>query len=100
MVPMNTRSRWSMLAPMCSHMEAVTTFSPVWRAKRPVSMFMPLNCACDGDAVHLVDQLRHLDLDLHAVLVGVDAVGRLHRQLAQPLHDVLALLQVALPWSG
>ena len=37
-----------MLAPMCSHMEAVITFSPVWRANLPVSMFMPLNWACDA----------------------------------------------------
>ena len=92
---MNTRSRWSMLAPMCSHMEAVTTFSPVWRAKRPVSMFMPLNWACEAMRSTSSTSCGNLDLDLHPVLVGVDAVGRLHGQLAQPLHDVLALLQVA-----
>ncbi len=45
---MNTRVRWSMLAPICSHMEAVTTLAPEMRAKRPVSMFMPLNCAWEA----------------------------------------------------
>ena len=37
-----------MFAPTCSHMLAVTTFSPVAFAKRPVSMFMPLNCAWEA----------------------------------------------------
>ena len=45
---MKTRSRWSMLAPMCNHMLPVTMFSPVARANRPVSMFMPLNWACEA----------------------------------------------------
>ena len=37
-----------MLAPMCSHMLAVMTFSPVARANLPVSMFMPLNWAWEA----------------------------------------------------
>ena len=48
MVPMKTRTRWSMLAPTWNHMEAVTMFSPDSRAKRPVSRFMPLNWACEA----------------------------------------------------
>ena len=47
-VPMMTWMRWSMFAPMCSHMLAVTTFSPVALANLPVSMFMPLNWACEA----------------------------------------------------
>ncbi len=35
MVPMNTRTRWSVFASMCSHIEAVITFSSAGRAKRP-----------------------------------------------------------------
>lgn len=45
MVPMYTRTRWSMLAPMWNHIDPVIVFSPVSRAKRPVSMFIPLNWA-------------------------------------------------------
>ena len=34
-VPMNTRVRWSMLAPICSHMQAVTAFCPPRRRSGP-----------------------------------------------------------------
>ncbi len=95
-VPMNTRVRWSMLAPICSHMEAVTTFCPCQAREAAREHVHAVELRVGGDAVHLVDQGGDLHLDLHAVLVGVDAVGRLHRELAQPLDDVLALLEVAL----
>jgi hypothetical protein len=48
-----------------------------------------------GYAVYLVHQLRHLDLDLHAVFGAVYAVGGLHSQLAEPLDDVLGFLKEA-----
>ncbi len=95
-VPMNTRVRWSMLAPICSHMEAVTTFWPAVAREAAREHVHAVELRVAGDAVHLVDQRGDLHLDLHAVLVGVDAVGRLHRELAQPLDDVLRLLEVAL----
>ena len=41
-----------------------------------------------GDSVHLIDQGGDLHLDLHPVLVGVDAVGGLDSQLAYALQDV------------
>ncbi|MCK7577241.1 MAG: hypothetical protein MZV65_16320 [Chromatiales bacterium] len=56
-------------------------------------MFMPLNWAWRGDPVDLVDELGDLDLDLHAVLVGVDAVRRLYGQLADAVQDVLRFLR-------
>ena len=34
-----------MLDPMWNHMEPVTVFSPLSRAKRPVRRLSPLNCA-------------------------------------------------------
>ena len=49
-----------------------------------------------GDSVDLVDQGGDLHLDLHPVLVGVDAVGGLDSQLPKALQDVLGLLEIAL----
>jgi hypothetical protein len=46
------------------------------------------------DPVDLVHKGRDLDLDLHAVFLRVDAVGGLDRELAEPLQDILALLEV------
>ena len=61
---------------------------------------MPLNWACEAIRFDLVDELGDLDLDLHPVLVGVDAVGRLDGELPQALEDVLASPAGSLPWSG
>ena len=74
-----------MLAPMCSHMLAVTAFSPIALREPAREQVHAVELGVGGDPVHLVDQLGDFHLDLHPVLGGVDPVGGLHRELAQPL---------------
>jgi hypothetical protein len=51
-----------------------------------------------GDPVDLVHQLRDLHLDLHPVLVGVDAIGGLYRQFAEAMQDIVRFGQI--PFGG
>jgi len=54
----------------------------------------PVELRVAGNPVHLVDELAHLDLNLHPVLGAINAVRGLDRQLAETLDDVLRLLEV------
>jgi hypothetical protein len=46
------------------------------------------------NTVYLIDQLGHFHLDLHTILIGVDAVGGLNRQLPDPVQNILGFLKV------
>ena len=49
-----------------------------------------------GDPVDLVYELRYFNLDLHPVLIGVDAVGRLYSELSEAMQYIVGFSEVSL----
>jgi hypothetical protein len=49
-----------------------------------------------GDPVDLIHKLRHFNLDLHPVLIGVDAIGGLYSELSEAMQDIMGFSEVSL----